>query len=165
MDALQTTTFLSRLFQDHGLECVIYNDWVFPNAVLPALRAFWYPDHASGCLTVQVLIGEEVIIEECFAGVGEGESGLHDALANFTVNSFHVLLAALWEKNDPEQVNTERWTVRGKPYIAYIGNFGTRNYDGIPVQVPNSLFDEIEAAIKSEALMEVPDQRICSRHR
>lgn len=85
-------------------------------------------------------------------GLGEGEKGMYDALANFAVNSFHVLLAALWGKNDPEQVTTEQWMVRGKRYVAYIGGFGCRSWGGISVHVPGSLVDEIEAAIKSESL-------------
>jgi hypothetical protein len=140
------------LFQDHGIACVINNDWVVPNAELPALRALWHPGDASGRLDVQVLVRDQVVIEECFAGVGEGERGMYDALASFMVNSFHVLLAAFWGRNDPEQVTTERWTVAGKPYVAYIGNFATRSSEDVTPHVPSSLFADIESAIKSEAL-------------
>lgn len=152
MDAFQTTSYLSKLLEEHGLSGVIHDDWVAPNGDLPAVRAHWYPEQKSGTLNVHVLVGDQVVIEECFAGLGEGESGMNDALTSFTLNSFHVLLAAFWGKNDPEQVNTEQWTVGNKPYVAYIGNFGCRSWDGEPVPVPDSLFDEIEATIKSETL-------------
>ena len=82
--------------------------------------------------------------------MGEGDDGMYDALTSFTANSFHVFPAALWGNNDPEQINAEEWMIGGKHYVAYVGNFGIRNSDGITVHVPASLFSEIEAVIKSE---------------
>jgi hypothetical protein len=154
MSELQTTGYLHKLFQDHGVPSVIENDWVVPNSELPALRALWHPGESNGRLDVQALVRDEIVIEECFAGVGQGVSGMHNALANFTLNSFHVLLAALWGKNDPEQVTTEKWVVGGKRYIAYIGNFGTRSSEGVTAHIPHGLFAEVEAAIKREPLSE-----------
>lgn len=148
MNELQTTGYLHKLFQDHGVPSVIENDWVVPNSELPALRALSYPGESNGRLDVQALVRDKVVIEECFAGVGQGVSGMHNALANFTLNSFHVLLAALWGKNDPEQVTTENWVVGGRRYIAYIGNFGTRSSEGVTAHIPHGLFAEVEAAIK-----------------
>jgi hypothetical protein len=91
-------------------------------------------------------------IEECFAGIGEGEVGLRDALANFTVNSFHVLLAALWNQNDETQVTTEDWSIGGRQYTAFIGNFGTRGSEGVVADVPADLFAQVESAIKRDSL-------------
>jgi Family of unknown function (DUF6348) len=65
---------------------------------------------------VQVLVRDKLVIEEAFAGVGQGDARLYDGLGNFTVNSFHVLLAAFWGKNDPEQVTTREWVAGGKRY-------------------------------------------------
>jgi len=157
MTDAQITDYLSKLFDVHGVACVVHKDWVVPNSQLPALRGLWYPGQSSkdaGLLGVQVLVCDKVVIEEAFAGVGQGDAGLHDALGNFTVNSFHVLLAAFWGKNDPEQVTTREWVVGRKHYTAYIGNFGTRCSDGVPAHVPDGLFAAIEAAIKREPLME-----------
>jgi len=102
------------LFQHHGLECLIHNDWVLPNSTVPALRAIWYPGDSSGELQVQVLVRDQLIIEECFAGAGPGDTGLRDALVNFTANSFHVLLSALWDKSDPNAFESwpDLFTVR-----------------------------------------------------
>jgi hypothetical protein len=154
MAEVQITDYLSKLFHAHGVACVVHNDWVVPNSKLPALQGRWYPNESNGVLGVQVLVRDKLVIEEAFAGVGQGDTGLHDALVNFTVNSFHVLLAAFWGKNDPQQVTTEEWVVGGKGYTAYIGNFGTRCSDGVAAQVPNDLFGAIEAAIKGEPLGE-----------
>jgi hypothetical protein len=152
MTEIQITDYLSKLFHVHGVACVVHNDWVVPNSELPALRALWYPDQSHGLLQVQVLVRDKLVIEECFAGAGQGDSGLQDALVNFTTNSFHVLLAAFWGKNDPEQVTMEEWDISGKRYTAYIGNFGTRCSAGVTAHVPPELFAAIEAAIKREPL-------------
>ena len=74
-------------------------------------------------------------------------------MTNFILNSFHVLLAALWGKGDPEQVNTEEWFVDGKRFTAYIGNFGTRSFDGGKASVPPKLFDTIQETIRLESLV------------
>ena len=71
MDTLQTTSYLSKLFEEHGLSGVIHDDWVAPNGDLPAVRTHWHPEEKSGSLTVHVLVSDQVVIEECFAGVGE----------------------------------------------------------------------------------------------
>jgi Family of unknown function (DUF6348) len=152
MTSPQTTGYLTKLFEEHGVPCVVENDWVVPNSELPALRALWHPASSNGRLDVQALISNGVLIEECFGGVGDGQSGADDALANFTINSFHVLLAALWGKNDPSQVTTEAWEVHGKRYTAYVGNFGTRSSKGVTPKVPHELFAGIEGAIKLESL-------------
>ena len=150
---LRTTGYLSELFGAHDVASVVHNGWVAPNGELPAIRATWNGREGAGRLDVEVLVREGVLIEECFAGVGESEAGLNDALANFTINSFHVLLAALWGQNDASQVTTEDWRLQGKRYTAYIGNFGTRSSDVTP-QVPSGLFAEIEKVIKLEPLTE-----------
>lgn len=152
MADLQTTDYLFNLFQVHGITCVVENDWVAPNGELPALRALWSPAQPSGRLDVQVLVRDQIVIAECFAGVGEGERAMYDALSIFTLNVFHVLLAALWGKNDCEQVTAERWTIGGRPYVAYIGNFAMRGFGGVTADVPHSLFAAIEETIKREPL-------------
>jgi len=149
---METTSLIAELFELHGLKCVIHNDWILPNEQLPAVRATWFPSELSGVLGVEVFVREGILIEECFAGMAEGESGLKDGLFNFTVNSFHVMLAALFGKNDPEQVTTENWQINEKSYTAYMGNFGTRTTEGVTASVPDGLFDAIETTIQREPL-------------
>ncbi len=150
---LGTSDFLLRLFERHGIECTIHNDWIVPNSEFPAIRATWFPGPSSGRLDVQVFVKEGMTIEECFAGVGEGAVGLRDALTNFTVNSFHVLLAAFWNQNDETQITTENWSIGGRQYTAFIGNFGTRGSEGVTADVPADLFAQLESVIKLESLM------------
>lgn len=153
-DLPMTTGFLSRLFEEHGVSSIIENDWIVPNNELPAIRALWHPGESSGRLDVQTLVQDQVVIEECFAGVGQGDRALNDALANFAINSFHVLLASLWNQNDPEQVTTEQWNVGNKRYTAFIGNFGTRSSEGVTPHIPDELFSQIALAIQHETLTE-----------
>ena len=145
--------FLVCLFEEHGIECTTHNDWVLPNSELPALRATWFPGSSNGRLDVQAFVREGVTIEERFAGIGEDEVGLNDALTNFTVNSFHVLLAALWNQNDKTQVTTEDWSIGEKRYTAFIGNFGTRGSEGVTADIPADLFSQVENVIKLDSLM------------
>lgn len=151
--SLSTSDFVLRLLESHGIECTTHNDWIVQNSELPAIRATWFPGPSSGRLNVQAFVREGMTIEECFAGIGEGTVGLHDALTNFTVNTFHVLLAALWNQKDETQVTTEDWSIGGRQYTAFIGNFGTRGSEGVIADVPTDLFAQVESVIKLNSLM------------
>jgi hypothetical protein len=152
MEPITLEKELSELMSAHEIQFHVENEWVVPSSKLPAIRATWYPREANGLLEVDVLLEDERIINECFAGIGSGRSGINDALQNFCVNSFHVLLASLWGLNDPDQVITECWKFDGKEYTAFIGNFGTRGSGEVNAEIPEGLFEVIEKTIKSEPL-------------
>lgn len=143
---------LSELMKGHEVPFHIEDEWVVPYGRLPAIRATWYPREDTGRLEVDVLVREGEILQECFAGFGAADAGVTDALQNFCINSFHVLLAAFWDKNDPDQVTTERWLVGEKPYMAFIGNFGTRGSKEASPSIPDNLFESIEKAVRRESL-------------
>lgn len=145
---------LSGLMAAHEVPFHVEDEWVVPSSKLPAIRATWYPREGSGLLEVDALLEDQRIIKECFAGIGSGREGINDALQNFCTNSFHVLLASLWGLKDPDQVLTEKWSVEGKEYTAYIGNFGTRGSVKARAEIPDGLFDVIKEAIKGESLMD-----------
>ena len=94
MEPITLEKELSELMSAHDIQFHIENEWVVPYGKLPAIRATWYPREESGLLEIDVLLEDQRFINECFAGVGSGRSGLNDALQNFCVNSFHVLLAS-----------------------------------------------------------------------
>jgi hypothetical protein len=154
---LDTTIALNEIkeiFEGHGIRCAVHEDWVLPNGNLPALRAVWHPRNANmGQLDIQLLIEPGVMIEECFAGVGEGEAACRDALGNFLVNSLHVLLTAFWGIDGANHVTVGEWEIAGKPYHAYLGNVGVRASAGVHVPIPKNLLAEIEAVVKLENLM------------
>lgn len=154
MEATTLVKQLSELLGAHDVPYHIKDEWIVPYGRLPAIRATWFPREHNGVLEVEILLESEKIINECFAGIGVGNEGITDALQNFCVNSLHVLLAAFWERNYPEQVTTEVWSIYSKPYTVYIGNFGTRGSDGISPEIPHDLFETIEHTIKNEPLNE-----------
>lgn len=152
MNATEIAAELKRLMEAHGLACATENDWVVPNGQLPAIRALWYPGESNGRLDIHVLVEEGVLIEECFAGIGSGQAGFRDGLQNFMLNSLHVMLAAFWGKDDPDQVVTETWQIGGKSFSAYIGNFGTRASAGCHAHVPHQLFPAIQSTITKQSI-------------
>ncbi len=143
---------LSDLMEAHDVPFHVENEWIVPYGQLPAIRATWFPRENTGRFDVDVLVRDGVILQECFAGFGAANVGIADGLQNFCTNSFHVLLAAFWDKNDPDQVTTERWLVGNKPYKAYIGNFGTRGSKDAEPSIPDGLFESIEKTVKLESL-------------
>ena len=143
---------LAELMHAHGVPHEIRKEWVVPNGELPAIRANWYQLDGYGRLDVDVLLERDVLIHECFAGIGDGNTAIRDAMHNFAINSFHVFLAAFWERNESDQVTTETWTVGGSDFIAYVGNFGTRESAGVDAVIPEGLFPAIKSSVESQAL-------------
>ena len=152
MEPITLETELSELFGAHEVPFHVENEWIVPLGKLPAIRATWFPREDSGLLEVEVLLEDDRIINECFAGIGSALEGINDALQNFCVNSFHVMLASLWDLNDPDQVTTESWSFEGKEYTAFIGNFGTRGSAETNAEIPDKLFEKIEKTIRRETL-------------
>jgi len=150
--ALTPQAWLLELFKSHGLGATVHDGWVLPNADLPAIRGSWSPGETHGRLDVQVMVRDGVLIEECFGGIGAGDVGLADGLQNFTINSFHVLLSALWRHDDPDQVTTEAWTVGDCSFSAFIGNVGTRSSSDVTPTIPEGMMSCLEAAMRGESL-------------
>ncbi len=142
---------LKELLEAHGLECEENEDWIIPNGTFPLISMTWYPkpEQGSGVLQIDVQLDQETSMHECFAGIGSGNEGLNDGFHNFCVNSLHVILAALWGINDPEQVETEEWTIGGEDYSVYVGPFGTKGSNGVHPGIPEDAFSTIESAIKA----------------
>lgn len=140
---------LVRLFTAHDIPCTVEDSWVFPNGQLPAIRCIWHPSssQSAGRLDVEVLLSNGNTLIENFAGLGEGNHALMDAVQNFVLGSFHVLLASFYGKTDPEQVTTEQWSVEGTKWRVFVGNFSRRASHGQDISVPQSAFTAIESAI------------------
>lgn len=151
MSEINVQDVLLEVMTEHGLDCAVQEGWVLPNGTLPAIRAYWFPRESSGRLDVQVLIEPNVVVEECFAGVGEGNAALGDALKNFMFNSLHVFLSAFWGKTDEDQVLVESLTLGGTQYVAHIGNVGVRASAGVEVSPPKELLESIISALREES--------------
>jgi hypothetical protein len=149
---LTPQAWLLELFKRHGLVSTVHDEWVLPNANLPGIRGTWHPGETHGRLDMQVLVRDGVLIEECFGGFGVGDFGLADGLQNFTINSFHVLMSALWAHHDPEQVESEAWNVGSRRFDVFIGNVGTRGSAGVAPSMPAGMMTTLEDAIRHESL-------------
>jgi hypothetical protein len=152
MDTLNPTDALRLILEKHGLTGAVYDGWIAPNNRLPAIRARWYPGEGSGRLDIHVMVDEGVLVEEIFAGIGNGNDGVANAFENFIANSLHVLLAAFWEVEAPEHVSTQDWLINERHYRAYIGNLGIRAARQGASELPEALVPSIHAAIQNMPL-------------
>jgi hypothetical protein len=146
-------SMLQDLLERHGIDVVHRDGWLWTSDNYPALRGKWFPDpEAAGRLDVQVALGDGRTIEECFAGVGDGKAALHDALRNFCMSSLHVLLAAVWNHLEEDQVDLDDWRVGTSTWQVYVGGFVHRTSTHPDIDYPENAFEVIAAAAKREAL-------------
>jgi hypothetical protein len=143
---------LQLILSHHGLHTEEYNGWLLANGNFPAIRAQWTPGLSNGRLDIHLRLESGSTIEESFAGIGEGQTGIRNGLHNFMLNSLHVMLAGFWQIVDGDQVSIESWEIAGKKYTSYCGNFGTRASDGIAAEIPQGALAAIEKAILNENL-------------
>lgn len=151
-DLSEATVVLKKILQAHNLPCPESNGWLVPNGQFPVVGARWMPSESgkTGMLSVRVYFENQTEILENFAGLGEGEKGLANGFENFMRNSLHVMLAALWDTPNAEQVTEASWTIGGKPYTAYIGGIGMRAFNGAQHSVPEGFLEKLQAAIEKE---------------
>lgn len=102
---------------------VVVNGWVLPEGRRPAIRADWYPsgNGLTGVFRVLILMPDGVYIEEACGAIGDGEEAIKDGFAKFMNNSFHVLLAALWQRDASERVVTKTVDTRSGRFTGYFG--------------------------------------------
>jgi len=137
---------LKKLLESHSLNVETREEWCVPNGELPAIRTVWVAGETpnTGRLDVEVVLTDERRLVECFAGMGETiEQQQKDALQNFLVSSFHVLLAAFWGRVEADQVEVRRLTVEGKDWAAYVGGFSQRRSVGVEAALPESYLAKI----------------------
>ena len=152
---LNTPEVLKGLLEAHNLEVETREDWCVPDGVLPAIRTVWVAGETAGTgrLDVEVVLTDERRLTECFAGIGTSpEEQQKDALQNFLMSSFHVLLAAFWGRVDTDQVDVRKWVIDGTPWTAYVGGFSKRLSVGIDVDLPERYFEQITGAIQQAPL-------------
>ncbi len=153
---MSATDQLAALFAGHGIRLLRRDDWLVPDgssgphvcACLTPLDAG--PNGATARLDVEIALSEKYRVLESFAGVGSTPAkAANSAFDNFCQSSFHVVLAAFYGNLDPEQVNTEKWTVSGVDYDAVIGNYTVRTFQGDATPIPEQAFSTLENLIRS----------------
>ncbi|NHZ89187.1 hypothetical protein F2P45_09175 [Massilia sp. CCM 8733] len=142
--------YLQVLFEGHGMSSEVLDGWVLPEGRRPAIRAEWYPNRNgfSGVFNVRVLMPDGQEFQEACSGMGTGDDGIDDGFVKFTENAFHVLLAALWGRDQEEQVCTEVLATRDGACTAYLGPFLARGTAHFPPELP----ERIEECIRQASL-------------
>lgn len=155
----QANSMLGVALHAHGIDSTLVDGWYMPNTALPAIRCLWFQEEGkeTGVLQVEVLVGDEgaSFIEECFAGIGKDIEGVKNGFQNFLLNSFHVLIEALWNtgcSDCSDQIETEIWELGNSRYKAFIGAFGNKAYKGNHPGIPDNAFEVIANTIKSTNL-------------
>ncbi len=146
---------LKKLLESHDLAVETREEWCVPNGELPAIRTVWVAGESAntGQLNVEIVLPDERRVVECFAGMGETvEQQQKDALQNFLVSSFHVLLAAFWQRVETDQVEVQRFTHAGEQWVAYIGGFSQRRSAGVDAKLPKDYLDKILIALRGMPL-------------
>ncbi len=151
------TGLLWEAFSAHGLYPSQHEGWLFPDHKMPMVRAIWHPnnDPRTGQLDIQVVFEDGRVLTESLGGWQEWQnaaSGLADAFANFLGSSFHVMLSALWDRHDPEQVDIERWSINGRLYDVFLGGARIRSLNGAVPALPENSFPAVREAIHTEQL-------------
>lgn len=151
MNSDELAEFLLKLLEAHGPSVTPHNGWLVPNGEFPALRGTWFPADAErrvGELSVQVLLADERVIHDRFAGPGDNAEGQRFALETFQHSMLHVLLAALWDCVVEDQVTIETWSWSGRDFTVYSGLFFARFWGMDHFAYPDHLYPRIEAALK-----------------
>lgn len=155
MNTSEISEFLRDLLIAHGLDASQYKDWVVVDGNLPAIAGDWIPNENSngpGQLNITVMLEDQRVIAECFAGFAEGTEGCKNALEGFVRGDLHALLSALWGHVEPGQVEIEDWKIGTKTWKAHLGGYVVRQFNDVPVDIPQSAFPAIERALRAESL-------------
>lgn len=151
------TAHLLQLFQAHGVEAEADGEWVrFPGRDMKAGAGVAEERRQGEVSIVQLGVRFDIApwrtIVESFAGFGGNtESAVADAFHNFTVNSFHVLLAAFFRRDD-KQVSQEEWVIGGRKSRLTIGNMGVRGQPPVQGQGLVAWVEQFRERVKEKAL-------------
>ncbi len=152
-----------QLFKAHGIDCREKGDWLeFPNRSIKASGVIVEesnpePDTHSVQLDFQMELDSGENLTESFAGIGESrDKAIKDAVDNFALNSFPVIMAAFFTPQDNpvkiKNVRIENWSIEGTERRVVIGPIGMRGKAPDPSNTPLDWFKQIEEKLKSTHL-------------
>ena len=140
---------LGAIMKARGIELRSYLGWLVTDHGFPAMRGNWLHQVGNqdiGRLDVQVLLKNEQMIDESFAGLGDGEERYGDALQNFELGSLPVLLSALWGMGQ-DKVLVETWSSEAAAWTVHVGEYVTRCLGPEEVGFPPDLVDVLKEAL------------------
>jgi hypothetical protein len=146
------------LFQAHGIDCQQQGEWiVFPKhaaKICGVVGREWEPKQGTYTVQLDVRVsldsGHRII--EAFGGFGDTkEKAIADGIQNFTLNSFHVILASFFDPQD-DQVTIEDWTIGGQERQVIIGPMGMRGTPPDPANPSTEWFKQFEGKLKAKKI-------------
>lgn len=142
---------LLHLFDRHDVALELDEEWLMTDGDFPAVRGSWHEGAAGepGRLDVDVVLSEERYIEESFAGHGQGEAGMRDALKAFERNVLYVLLAACWYVTDDRRIQLQSWELGVRTWDVFVGPLSFTRDD---VATPEGLLSGVHDALRNESL-------------
>lgn len=148
-NAIQTD--LLRLFERHEVELEVDEEWLVTDGDFPAVRASWQDglQGAPGRLDVDVVMSEERHIEESFAGHGQGDAAVRDALNAFERSVLHVLLAACWYVTDDRRIQLQSWDLGVRSWDVFVGPLTFSRDD---MAAPEGWLSGLHDALRNESL-------------
>ena len=135
---------LVQLLDGHGVEAVVREGAVY----LPRLDRWanlWMHQTSERMHLLEVVatVDDEVTVTDRCAGFGDTvESAKADGVHAFCCGTFHVLLAALWDMLERDQVDHEILFVEDREWDVYMGPCTSRASAGVsglvlPQALPN----------------------------
>lgn len=149
--------FTRDLFRVHGIDATMVGQWIVfadRDIRVQAEIVQELPD-ASG-ITVQLDVRIEIetgqTIIESFGGIGKTKGrAVASALENFTVNSFHVIIAAFFDWAS-DQVSQEQWIIGGTKRLVTLGNIGIKGRPPVQPEFLSSWFKHFEEILRVSEL-------------
>lgn len=145
---------LRKLLESHGVSASVHSDWVeTSNGYKLAVGVVREIPSPEGTVNLQVDFYVDLpdgrLLIESFAGVGESkEAAIKDAFQNYVSNSFHVILSAITDVTNTNQVETEEWTINGRNRTVVIGGMGIRRFTKAEFHPPTEWFSVVQQEIE-----------------
>jgi hypothetical protein len=151
------SAYFHKLLKAHDLQATHYNDWVTVNGDFPAFRAFYerpLTKNRAGALTIQIMLDEASLVEECFAAIGDSDiEAIQGALEQFAMTMFHPIISGCCNYVDEEQVTKETWPLKmfTKAEI-WSGNIALRKSADEDIKTPIDWLTHISNELKKASV-------------
>lgn len=117
------------------------------------VREMTHPQTLVVQLDVNTTLQDGLVIIESCAGTGSTrDDATLNALKNFSIYSLHVLLAAVWNRIEPSQVEIETWNVSGVSWQVVLGPCAMRHQPPDGPTLPQDAFPLFQRAIVESPL-------------
>jgi hypothetical protein len=147
-------SFFEGWLKSHGEKNVVSSPdgvSVANNPVGFSAKTYGVEQSDKGCtaeIEFTTVLPDKRLIVDYVAGIGaDAKAAKGDAIANFTLTTFHVLYSALINDKDPH-LKPVMHKVHGKPRNFYIGGWGIRTQSPIDQSILDKLTEHFVARIQ-----------------